>query len=194
MAVLFFYARLHCLFIPLVRFCCVVFFFRRPSLLVFFCCVKIVVAVVNVDFNWFQLRFFPPSVMSLWIGISLEFYALFTFTFFFLTKTIMEFALWFWFETFFFPTDSYSNFSWWSWQRLPFIFFTFFARRHSSFGLFSGVYRPFFLVFWCVALNIAHTLPTLDACTVSTTKQKASPNGPHAPGRRKREITCERFL
>jgi hypothetical protein len=50
-------------------------FFRQPSLLVFFCGGKIVVAVVNVDFNWFQLRFFPPLVMSLWIWISLDFYA-----------------------------------------------------------------------------------------------------------------------
>ncbi len=121
----------------------VALFFRRPSLLVFFCGAKIVVAVVNVDFNWFQLRFFPPLVMSLWMGISLEFYA---FVHFYLNLSQEDsngicfmiliwniFSNWFLFKL-----------SWWSWRRLPFILFTFFARRHSSFGLFPGVYRPFF--------------------------------------------------
>ena len=51
------------------------------SLLVLFCFVKIVVTVVNFDFNWFHLGIFPPLVISLWIWISSGSYAFVKFYF-----------------------------------------------------------------------------------------------------------------
>ena len=94
--------------------------------------------VVNFDFNWFHLRFFPPLVMSLWIWISWESYVFVTFYLFLSKDDNNEIWLWFWFEPFLlfrliliraFP-DGFDD---------TYPFLPIFARRHGSFSLFLGV-------------------------------------------------------
>ena len=165
MAVLFFFTQDCSAFFHLMSdFCCVVF--CRPSLLVFFRCVEIVVALSISVFNWFHLRFFPPLVMSLWICISLESYAFVKF--YLLLSKADNNELWFmiliW--TFFIiPTDSDSSFSWWFWRHLPFS--SHFCSAPRFFRPFPRRLAPFFLAY-VVTLRLNISLPTLDACTVST--------------------------
>ncbi len=157
MAVLFFFHKTALLFfLPHVWFLLRCFFVGRHSGS-FFVVSKSLLRC-QFDFNWFHLRFFPPLVMSLWIWISSgNLTLLLNFPLFFLKKTIMEFALWFWFEPFFsrliliraFPDD---------YDTCLFLHI-FFARRHSSFGLFLGVSHHFFLTS-VVALRF-HISPSL---------------------------------
>ncbi len=160
----FFYTRLLCLFSPHVWF--LLRCFLSAFIAGLFRCVEIVVALSISDFNWFHLRFFPPLVMSLWIWFSLESYAFVKF--YLLLSQADNNELWFmiliW--TFFIiPTDSDSSFSWWFWRHLPFS--SHFCSAPRFFRTFPRRLAPFFLAY-VFTLRLSISLPTLDACTVST--------------------------
>ena len=157
MAVLFFfYIRLLCLFSPHVWFLLRCFLSAVIAGLFPLCRNRC--CVVNFDFNWFHLRFFPPLVMSLWIWISLESYAFVKFYLILSKEDNNGFCFMILILTIFFPTDSDSSFSWWLWHLPFFLTFLLGATVLSAFS--SAFSTPFFFAsVVALRLNISPSYP-----------------------------------